>query len=88
MSVINIILIACAGIGGFLFHLFTKPKSVNNQQVIDDVNTLQNKVNSNNTAIQNQQQQVINNDKKAENEKTNPSTLQSDSDFFNSNIKS
>jgi hypothetical protein len=88
MSTINIILLALGAAAGFLFHLFTKPSGVNNKQTLDDVQSLQTKVDSNNTLIQNQQQIIIDNDKKAENEKTNPSTLSDDAAFLNSNIKS
>lgn len=76
MSYINLLLIGLGSALVFIWHLFTKSSGVNTQKTIDQVNTLQNKIDDNNKVINDLQKEAIS-------EKSKDSTLQSDSDFFN-----
>lgn len=86
MNIINSILVIIGVILAFIFHKSIYPSKVNkeNDKVLDEVKDLQTKVDFNNQAIQSEEEKRIQLEKESKDEKANPTTLNSDSDFFNS----
>lgn len=85
MSLINVLLVLIGAVLAFVFHRSTSPSGINsqNKKTLDDVNTLQTKVDQNNVSIQQEEQKIQNTDKEVADEKAKVVTPGDVADFFN-----